>query len=70
VGTDDDKFIEILTRRSYAHLRLVFECYAKMEDFDIEKSIERETSSDFKRALLAVGESATGWTSPGSLGWS
>ena len=30
LGTDDMKFIDILSRRSFAHLRLVFQHYAKV----------------------------------------
>eukprot|EP00051_Salpingoeca_urceolata_P001007 m.37936 g.37936 ORF g.37936 m.37936 type:complete len:1269 (+) comp11142_c0_seq3:271-4077(+) len=54
VGTKEAVFIEILTRRNYAQLRATFDHYAKLEDFDIEKSIKRETSGKFQNALRTL----------------
>lgn len=55
MGTDDNVFIDILTKRSKPHLRAVFDQYNKLDDYDIEKSIAREASFNFKRALVAIG---------------
>jgi hypothetical protein len=33
----------------------VFDFYAKLEDFDLEKSLARELSFNFKRACIAIG---------------
>ncbi|XP_051983352.1 annexin A5-like [Xyrauchen texanus] len=53
-GTDEDRFITILGNRSAAHLRRVFEEYRKLAGYDIEESIQRETSGGLRELLLAV----------------
>ncbi|MBN3296987.1 ANXA5 protein, partial [Amia calva] len=53
-GTDEDTFITILGNRSAEHLRKVFEKYMTISGFEIEESIERETSGGLKSVLLAV----------------
>ncbi|KAI1887298.1 hypothetical protein AGOR_G00188850 [Albula goreensis] len=53
-GTDEDKFITILGNRSAAHLKRVFEEYMKISGYEIEESIQRETSGSLKDLLLAV----------------
>ncbi|KAG9339868.1 hypothetical protein JZ751_022373 [Albula glossodonta] len=52
-GTDEDKFITILGNRSAAHLKRVFEEYMKISGYEIEESIQRETSGSLKDLLLA-----------------
>lgn len=54
LGTDEDRFIEIFTQRSRAHLKVVFEEYATISDYDIERSIDREMSGDLEKALVAI----------------
>jgi len=54
LGTDEDKFIEIFTRRSRAHLKVVFEQYGNISKYDIEKSLDREMSGDFQDALVTI----------------
>ncbi|XP_036407774.1 annexin A5a [Megalops cyprinoides] len=53
-GTDEDKFISILGNRSTEHLRRVFAAYKKLSGYEIEQSLERETSGSLKELLLAV----------------
>ncbi|XP_061102215.1 annexin A5-like [Conger conger] len=53
-GTDEEKFITILGNRSAAHLRRVFEEYMKLSGYEIEETIQRETSGSLKDLLLAV----------------
>ncbi|KAL4641779.1 annexin A5 isoform X2 [Arapaima gigas] len=58
VGTDEEKFINILGNRSFEHLRKVFEAYMKLSGYEIEESIQRETSGSLKSLLLAVAKCA------------
>ncbi|XP_036372574.1 annexin A5-like [Megalops cyprinoides] len=53
-GTDEDKFITILGNRSATHLKKVFEEYMKLSGYEIEESIQRETSGSLRDLLLAV----------------
>ncbi|XP_027030353.1 annexin A5b isoform X1 [Tachysurus fulvidraco] len=53
-GTDEEKFITILGNRSAEHLRKVFAEYMKLSGFQMEESINRETSGHLKELLLAV----------------
>ncbi|XP_076846858.1 annexin A5-like [Brachyhypopomus gauderio] len=53
-GTDEEQFITILGNRSAEHLRRVFTEYMKISGFQIEASIEKETSGKLKEILLAV----------------
>ncbi|XP_061107940.1 annexin A5a [Conger conger] len=53
-GTDEEKFITILGNRSTEHLRKVFVAYKKLSGYEIEESIERETSGGLQDLLLAV----------------
>uniref|UniRef100_A0A8C7HHN4 Annexin n=1 Tax=Oncorhynchus kisutch TaxID=8019 RepID=A0A8C7HHN4_ONCKI len=54
VGTDVEKFINILGNRSHEHLRLVFDAYKKLAGSDIEDSIEGETTGNLENLMLAV----------------
>ncbi|KPP61463.1 annexin A5-like [Scleropages formosus] len=58
VGTDEEKFINILGNRSFEHLRKVFEAYMKLSGYEIEESIQRETSGSLRSLLLAVAKCA------------
>ncbi|KAL6466748.1 hypothetical protein MHYP_G00245520 [Metynnis hypsauchen] len=53
-GTDEDQFITILGNRSAEHLRRVFDAYMKLSGYQIEESIQRETSGHLRDVLLAV----------------
>ncbi|KAL5111960.1 Annexin A7 [Taenia crassiceps] len=53
-GTDESKFNEILISRSNAHLRVVFEEYAKMSKKTVEDALKSEMSGDLLRAFLSV----------------
>jgi hypothetical protein len=53
LGTDDSKFIEILTTRSVAHLAAMDRYYVAKHKHGIARAIEKETSGDYKDALIA-----------------
>uniref|UniRef100_W5K8V6 Annexin n=1 Tax=Astyanax mexicanus TaxID=7994 RepID=W5K8V6_ASTMX len=53
-GTDEDEFITILGNRSAEHLRQVFDAYMKLSGFQIEESIQKETSGGTRDILLAI----------------
>ncbi|XP_062864395.1 annexin A5-like isoform X3 [Trichomycterus rosablanca] len=59
-GTDEEQFVTILGNRSAEHLRRVFAEYMKLSGFQIEESIQRETSGHLKEVLLAVVKCARG----------
>ncbi|XP_023646716.1 annexin A5-like [Paramormyrops kingsleyae] len=53
-GTDEETFITILGNRSAEHLRKVFDAYMKLSGYQIEESIQRETSGSLRALMLAV----------------
>ncbi|KAG7328902.1 hypothetical protein KOW79_007076 [Hemibagrus wyckioides] len=53
-GTDEEKFVQILGRRSIEHLRQVFDVYKKIAGCDIEESICGEFTGTLETLLLAV----------------
>ncbi|XP_020637120.3 annexin A5 [Pogona vitticeps] len=53
-GTDEEKFITILGTRSVSHLRKVFDKYMTISGFQIEETIDRETSGALEKLLLAI----------------
>uniref|UniRef100_A0A7N8XPZ0 Annexin n=1 Tax=Mastacembelus armatus TaxID=205130 RepID=A0A7N8XPZ0_9TELE len=53
-GTDEQSFVTILGNRSTEHLRKVFDAYMKLSGYQIEESIQRETSGCLRDLLLAV----------------
>ncbi|XP_023685519.2 annexin A5-like [Paramormyrops kingsleyae] len=53
-GTEEETFITILGNRSAAHLNKVFDEYRKLSGFEIEESVQRETSGSLEELLLAV----------------
>ncbi|CAN2388870.1 negative regulation of prolactin secretion [Pristimantis euphronides] len=57
VGTDEEKFITILGTRSVMHLRKVFDKYMTLSGYQLEESIQRETSGNFRQLLLAIVKS-------------
>ncbi|XP_070613026.1 annexin A3 [Erythrolamprus reginae] len=54
LGTDETKFIEILSTSSFAQLKLTFQEYEKLSGHRMEDSVLNETSGDFAQLLLAV----------------
>ncbi|XP_015421458.1 PREDICTED: annexin A5 isoform X2 [Myotis davidii] len=59
-GTDEEKFITIFGTRSVSHLRRVFDKYMTISGFQIEETIDRETSGNLEQLLLAVGKEFVG----------
>uniref|UniRef100_A0A665TBQ8 Annexin n=1 Tax=Echeneis naucrates TaxID=173247 RepID=A0A665TBQ8_ECHNA len=53
-GTDEQSFVTILGNRSAEHLRKVFDAYMKLSGYEMEESIQRETSGSLRDLLLAV----------------
>ncbi|XP_068126357.1 annexin A5 [Hyperolius riggenbachi] len=53
-GTDEEKFITILGTRSIAHLRKVFDKYMTISGYQIEETIDRETSGHLEKLLHAI----------------
>eukprot|EP00732_Lithocolla_globosa_P003328 Lithocolla_globosa_v1_NODE_2622_length_1930_cov_8.440000.p1 type:complete len:365 gc:universal NODE_2622_length_1930_cov_8.440000:1131-37(-) len=53
-GTDDDKFIELLTKRSYPSLRKTFQVYQEKRGKTIIEAIKNETSGDYCDLLVAI----------------
>ncbi|KJE90820.1 Anxa6 protein [Capsaspora owczarzaki ATCC 30864] len=53
-GTDEAVFIRTLTQRPINQLRITFEEYARLCEYDIEKSIKREMSFNLKKALITI----------------
>uniref|UniRef100_A0ACB8ES30 Annexin A1 n=1 Tax=Sphaerodactylus townsendi TaxID=933632 RepID=A0ACB8ES30_9SAUR len=58
-GTDVDTFITILTKRSYPHLRRVFQKYAKCSKHDMNKVLDLELKGDIENCLTAIVKVAT-----------
>uniref|UniRef100_A0A0P6JGS6 Annexin n=1 Tax=Heterocephalus glaber TaxID=10181 RepID=A0A0P6JGS6_HETGA len=56
-GTDEEKFITIFGTRSVSHLRRVFDKYMTISGFQIEETVDRETSGNLEQLLLAVVKS-------------
>lgn len=50
------RFNQILCQRSFAHLRAVFDEYAKISSKTVEDAIKSEFSGDIKTGLQTVGE--------------
>ncbi|KAM9315057.1 annexin A5b isoform 2-T2 [Pholidichthys leucotaenia] len=53
-GTDEQSFVTILGNRSAEHLRKVFDAYMKLSGYQMEETIQRETSGNLRDLLLAV----------------
>lgn len=54
LGTNEKVFIEILTHNSRAHLQQVFRHYEQKTGHTFEKAVRKETSGDFRDALIAI----------------
>uniref|UniRef100_A0AAR2JES9 Annexin n=1 Tax=Pygocentrus nattereri TaxID=42514 RepID=A0AAR2JES9_PYGNA len=55
-GTDCTVFIDILTSRSAAQLRKVFQLYSKYSKVDVAKAVDLELKGDIENLLVAVGK--------------
>uniref|UniRef100_A0A5K3F056 Annexin n=1 Tax=Mesocestoides corti TaxID=53468 RepID=A0A5K3F056_MESCO len=58
LGTDESLFTRILVTRSYKAIRSINEAYAKAVGHDLIRAIEKETSGDYKRALITIVKTA------------
>eukprot|EP00162_Nutomonas_longa_P014066 comp21818_c0_seq3/m.49121 comp21818_c0_seq3/g.49121 ORF comp21818_c0_seq3/g.49121 comp21818_c0_seq3/m.49121 type:complete len:629 (+) comp21818_c0_seq3:1-1887(+) len=56
IGTDEGKFIEILTKRSIMHNIAVSAEYAKVSSKTLRAAIESETSGSFRDVLVALSD--------------
>ena len=54
-GTDENKFIDIFTKRNFSQLHTTFRKYKKEYDNDIEAVIESEMSGDLAKAIVTIG---------------
>jgi len=54
LGTNEQVWIDILSHRSRAHLAQVFRHYEQKTGHTFEKAVRKETSGDFRDALIAV----------------
>jgi len=61
-GTDESKFINVLSTRSFEHLKVVFDNYKAegKKHHSIEEAIHKETSGQFRNALLMLVHKAKG----------
>ncbi|XP_069085161.1 annexin A1-like [Pleurodeles waltl] len=57
-GTDINAFINILTSRSYPHLRKVFQKYSTYSKHDMNKVLDLELKGDIEKCLSAVVQCA------------
>ncbi|OWK61591.1 Annexin A1 isoform p37 [Lonchura striata] len=53
-GTDTGVFITVLTKRSYPHLRRVFQKYTKYSKHDMNKVLDLELKGDIENCLTAL----------------
>lgn len=53
-GTDEDKFIEILTTRSAAHLQAMMVEYEKLSGVQLQESIQDEMEDDLRDGLVML----------------
>lgn len=56
MGTDESVFNRILVTRSPPHLEAVCRKYREVDQQDLVKAIESETSGDVRDAYVAIGE--------------
>ncbi|KAJ3128784.1 hypothetical protein HK098_003550 [Nowakowskiella sp. JEL0407] len=54
LGTNENKFIQLFTTRSEAHLREVFRGYESKYRSSMENAVKKEFSGDIERSLLAI----------------
>jgi len=54
IGTDENKYIDVITRNSLQALHQVDEIYKSKHKHGLIKAVESETSGDFKSSLIAL----------------
>lgn len=54
LGTDEDKFVQVFTQRSFPHLKVVFQEYKKLTNQEMDVCIEEEMSQDLEKGFLAL----------------
>jgi len=54
IGTDENTFIEILSKRSYPQLHAINTCYINLRGHSLERAIKSETSGNFRKALITI----------------
>ncbi|KAL9954885.1 hypothetical protein ACROYT_G042470 [Oculina patagonica] len=54
LGTDEDKFVQVFTQRSFVHLKAVFQEYKKICNQEMDEAIEEEMSQDLEKGFLAL----------------
>ncbi|KAM7451307.1 hypothetical protein ABFA07_000987 [Porites harrisoni] len=54
LGTDENKFIEVFTQRSFAHLKAVFQEYKKISNQEMDETIEEEMSQDMEKGFSVL----------------
>ncbi|XP_022810237.1 uncharacterized protein LOC111347232 [Stylophora pistillata] len=54
LGTDEDKFVQVFTQRSFPHLKVVFQEYKKLTNQEMDECIEEEMSQDLEKGFLAL----------------
>jgi hypothetical protein len=54
VGTDEQTFVDILTKRSFPHLHVVNQSYTNLAGHSLETGIAKETSGNFKKAMHVI----------------
>lgn len=59
IGTDEGKFISILTTRSFPTIAKIAEIYRNNHKHDLETAIEKETSGYFRDGMRAIVLTAT-----------
>ncbi|XP_069481924.1 annexin A1-like [Ambystoma mexicanum] len=57
-GTDVKVFIDILTKRNYAHIRKVCQRYSKYSKHDVNKALDLELKGDIEKCLTAIVQCA------------
>lgn len=55
-GTDDDKFIDVLTKRSYSQIAVISHQYEKISKKTLVAAIKDEMHGDFENACVAIVE--------------
>eukprot|EP01118_Nematostelium_gracile_P009474 TRINITY_DN3200_c0_g1_i1.p1 TRINITY_DN3200_c0_g1~~TRINITY_DN3200_c0_g1_i1.p1 ORF type:complete len:346 (-),score=89.36 TRINITY_DN3200_c0_g1_i1:71-1000(-) len=54
IGTDEQTFIDILTKRSFPHLHVVNQSYTNLAGHSLETGIAKETSGNFRKAMHVI----------------
>jgi annexin A7/11 len=55
-GTDEETFNRIFSLEDHTSLRIIYNEYVKLSQRDIMNSVDRETSGDLRKGLLAIAQ--------------